>query len=122
MLINNLNVAIEIAKVAHEVNRAYCQWLGDYTQEHWDDAEGWQRISATKGVQMHLANPEATPADSHASWMEQKEKEGWTFGPKKDSEKKEHPCFLPYSELPIEQRAKDYLFKAVVNAMRAIYE
>jgi hypothetical protein len=28
----------EIAKVAHEVNRAYCQALGDFSQPKWEDA------------------------------------------------------------------------------------
>ena len=37
-------------------------------------------------------------------------------GPVKDPEKKEHPCFLPYDELPLSQRIKDYLFTAVVEA------
>ena len=44
--------------------------------------------------------------------------EGWKYGPVKDAQKKEHPCFLPYAELPPEQKAKDYLFRAVVHALK----
>jgi hypothetical protein len=49
--------------------------------------------------------------------MADKEADGWKHGPVKDPEKKEHPCMVPYGQLPAEQRAKDYLFIAVVKAM-----
>ena len=32
------------AKTAHEVNRAYCQGLGDYSQLHWEEAPDWQSL------------------------------------------------------------------------------
>lgn len=107
-----------IARVCHEVNRAYCQALGDDTQPAWEDAPEWQRQSALAGVNAHWQNPNMSPADSHASWYKQKEADGWKYGPVKDAEKKEHPCFVPYDQLPIEQRAKDYLFRAVVHTLK----
>jgi hypothetical protein len=107
-----------IARVAHEINRAYCASLGDTSQPAWADAPEWQKDSAINGVRMHLANPDAGPDDSHKSWMTEKLQAGWKFGPVKDPEKKEHPCMVPYEELPQEQRAKDYLFRAVVHSMR----
>lgn len=109
-----------IAQVAHEINRAYCASLGDTTQPAWDDAPDWQKASALAGVDMHLANPDATPEQSHESWLAQKTADGWTFGEVKDAEAKTHPCFKPYAELPAEQKAKDYLFRGVVHALKAI--
>lgn len=109
-----------IAEIAHNINRAYCLAMGDASQPKWEDAPEWQISSAINGVKFHLANPDATPENSHEKWLEQKTAEGWKFGPVKNPETKEHPCFRPYSELPAEQRAKDYLFKAVVESMRAI--
>lgn len=106
-----------IAQVAHEVNRAYCQALGDYTQPPWDVAPDWQVNSAIKGVEFHLSG-DHPPSASHESWLKQKTEEGWKFGPEKDPEKKEHPCFVPYDQLPKEQQAKDFLFRAVVHALR----
>ena len=108
----------EIAGVAHEINRAYCRALGDDSQPPWEDAPGWQRISAERGVEFHLLHPEATPERSHESWLDEKRADGWAYGPVKDPEKKEHPCFVPYDQLPLEQRVKDYLFKAVIDALR----
>lgn len=109
-----------IAQVAHMINLAYCASLGDNTQPAWEDAPEWQKQSAVAGVEMHLANPDATPEQSHESWLAQKKEQGWKYGKVKDAEKKEHPCFLTYDELPPEQKAKDYLFRGVVHALKGI--
>lgn len=109
---------LAIAMLCHSINAAYCQSLGDDSQPTWDDAPDWQKNSAVAGVEMHIANPDATPEQSHESWYAQKEAEGWVYGEVKDVDKKEHPCFLPYDELPPEQKAKDYLFRATVHLMK----
>lgn len=108
----------QIAAVCHETNRAYCAALGDNSQPAWADAPEWQRTSAIKGVEFHLANPGSPPSRSHEEWLKEKEATGWKYGPVKDPEKKEHPCFVPYDQLPPEQRIKDSLFIAVVDALR----
>lgn len=108
---------IQIARVCHEVNRAYCAALGDHSQPAWQDAPEWQRDSAYKGVMHTLGNPDAKPSDSHESWLAEKRAAGWKYGPVKDPEKKEHPCFVPYDDLPAEQKAKDFIFQAVVRAL-----
>jgi hypothetical protein len=110
----------QVARVAHETNRAYCEGIGDHSQPKWEDAPEWQRSSAVNGVLFHLAwlrdGFEPKPSASHEGWLKYKEREGWKYGPVKDPEKKEHPCFVPYEQLPLEQRMKDYLFSAVVKA------
>lgn len=111
----------QIAKVAHEINRAYCQAIGDDSQYPWRDAPEWQRKSAIAGVKFHFDNPDATPSASHENWLAEKERDGWKYGPVKDAEKKEHPCFVPYDQLPAEQRAKDYLFGAVCDQLRTFH-
>jgi hypothetical protein len=82
----------------------------------WELAPEWQRESAIKGVQFILDNPDAPPSASHDSWLEEKRRDGWKYGPVKDAEKKEHPCFVPYEELPLDQRRKDFIFGAVARA------
>lgn len=109
-----------IAMVAHEVNRAYCLSIGDTSQPVWADAPEWQKDSAAQGVQHLIANADLTPEQLHESWMAAKLAAGWKFGPLKDADKKEHPCMVPYSDLPAPQRTKDHLFKAVVNALQGL--
>lgn len=112
----------QVAQVCHEVNKAYCESIGDSSQPSWSEAPEWQKSSAINGVQFHLDNPDAPPSSSHDSWLKQKEEEGWKYGPVKDAEKKEHPCYVPYDELPTEQKSKDFLFKQVVHSLKPFIE
>ena len=107
----------QIAELAHEANGAYCRLLGE-GQPSWTTAPLWQVTSAVNGVKFHIENPGASPSRAHESWLRQKQEEGWTYGAVKDHSKKEHPCFLPYDELPPEQQMKDTLFIAIVNCFR----
>jgi len=104
-----------VAKLCHEVNRVYCQSIADWSQPEWDSAPDWQRESAFNGVTMHFENPEATAEDSHKSWLAEKAKDGWVYGPVKDAGAKTHPCFVPYNQLPPAQQYKDELFKVICN-------
>jgi hypothetical protein len=108
-----------IAEVCHEVNRAYCQALGDMSQPAWDDAPEWQRSSARVGVDLHTMG-DFGPEASHSSWLRNKQEEGWVYGHVKDAEKKEHPCMVPFDRLSREQQAKDFIFRAVVHAMNKV--
>lgn len=107
----------QIAQVCHEVNRAYCRSLGDDSQPFWDVAPEWQRTSAINGVNFIIDNPDAGPDASHKSWYDEKFKDGWTYGEIKNPETKEHPCMVPFKELPQWQQAKDYLFRQTVISL-----
>lgn len=107
----------DIAKVCHEANKAYCEALGDFSQVHWDEAPEWQKVSAIKGVRFCIDNPDAPASHNHDSWMAEKKADGWTYGPEKNPDKKEHPCMVPYHDLPLEQQRKDKLFKEIVSAL-----
>lgn len=106
-----------IARICHEANRAYCKGLGDDSQPRWEEAPRWQIDSAINGVRHCLDNPESKPSDSHENLLKEKDTAGWKYGPVKDPDKKEHPCFVPYEKLPASQRRKDTLFLAIVRAM-----
>lgn len=106
-----------IARVCHEVNRAYCQALGDNSQPAWEEAPEWQRVSARMGVDLHLSG-DFGPEASHIAWMRQKQEEGWVYGSVKNPELKQHPCMVPFADLPREQQAKDFIFRAVVHALK----
>ncbi len=109
-----------IARVAHETNRAYCESINDFSQIPWEGAPDWQKNSAVNGVQFHLDNPEAGCSDSHENWLKVKYADGWKYGEVKDPEKKEHPCCVPYDQLPSEQKVKDALFVGIVRAMKVL--
>lgn len=107
----------QIAEVCHETNRAYCRVIGDNSQVAWADAPEWQRTSAIEGVAGALAGN--TPEQQHESWLAGKARDGWVWGPVKDADAKEHPCFVAYANLPPEQRIKDALYIGVVRALSA---
>lgn len=105
------------ARAAHEMNKIYCEALGDTSQAHWEEAPPWQRSSAILGVQGALKGN--TPEESHDSWLAVKKADGWVYGEEKDVNRKTHPCMLPYDQLPPEQQHKDKLFLQTVRAMDA---
>ena len=76
------------------------------------DCDDGDTVTGQQGRRDH--GPEA----SHESWMKQKLEEGWKYGPVKDPERKEHHCIVPFDQLPREQQAKDFLFRAVVHALK----
>lgn len=104
-----------IARTAYEVNRAYCEALGDHAQLPWEHAPDWQRASALYGVRFHLLHPEAGPEASHNVWLAEKMAAGWVWGLVQDADTKEHPYVCPYDQLSVEQRAQECLFTAVVR-------
>lgn len=109
---------LAVAKVCHDANRSFSQTLGDFSHQPWDEAPAWQKESALQGVKKHWEQRSVnmSPRDSHDSWMAHKLADGWKYGPVKDPAKKEHPCLVPYDELPDETKAKDHLFGAIVRS------
>lgn len=106
-----------VASVCHEANKALCEAYGDISQVPWVDAPAWQQQSAVEGVRFFLTHPDAKPEDQHNQWMEYKLADGWKYGPVKDAEKKEHPCMVPFNELPPVDQYKDKLFQAICKAL-----
>ena len=107
----------DIARVCHEVNRAYCQAIGDDSQLSWEDAPKWQAASTISGVRAVLGRA-LSAEETHNHWMKEKVDDGWKWGLVKDVLKKTHPCIMPYTSLPKEQQVKDHLFRAVVEILR----
>ena len=110
----------QIARIAHEANRVYCLSLEDASQKPWDSAPDWQKNSAIAGVEFLIANPEAGPEASHNSWLAVKKREGWQYGLVKNEKLRQHPCFVPYEELPVAQQLKDKLFGTIVKGCLAL--
>lgn len=64
---------MNIARVAHQVNKAYCESIGDHSQVDWEDAEDWQKSSSVAGVRAIFDGDIKGPGDSHRSWLYHKE-------------------------------------------------
>lgn len=107
----------QIARLTYLVNKAYCESMGDNSFTSWEEAPDWQKNSNRMGVALHL-NGEHGPEASHGSWMAQKLSEGWSYGPEKNPELKQHPCLVAFKDLSPEQQAKDYIFRGVVHAFK----
>ncbi len=116
MKIDAAELITACAHAAHEANRAYCAAIGDDSQPPWDKAPEWQTKSAMVGVRGVLIDKN-TPEQSHASWLAEKDRDGWIYGPVKDPDHKEHPCMVPYEKLPDEQKQKDEIFVTVVQSV-----
>lgn len=108
----------QVAQVAHDLNKTYCEAIGDMSHVSWEHAPDWQKTSAIHGVDFLLNNPDATPEKCHEVWRIEKEAQGWKWGPTKDADKKEHPCFAHYNQLPLQQKVKDHLFRQVVESLK----
>lgn len=55
---------------------------------------------------------------NHDIWAQQRLSEGWTWGKKRDDDKKHHPCLVPYADLPDSE--KKYDRNAALETLRAI--
>jgi len=45
--------------------------------------------------------------NTHENWAIERKKEGWKYGHKRDDRKKEHPCLVPYENLPESEKEHD---------------
>jgi hypothetical protein len=45
--------------------------------------------------------------NTHDNWAAQRMAHGWHYGPKRNDEKKEHPCLVPYEQLSESEKEQD---------------
>jgi len=54
----------------------------------------------------------------HDTWAAGRIAEGWTLGPQRSEARKEHPCLVPYAELP--EIEKDYDRRTATETLKVI--
>ncbi len=67
------------------------------------------RPAATDDVQLPaelLPLIEDMAKNVHEVWAQNRINDGWTYGPVRDDIRRQHPCLVPYDDLP--EREKDY--------------
>ena len=106
----------KLGRVVHEANRAYCVSIGDHVQADWDHIDPDMQQSVINGIRRILDNPNASPKESHDTWVDSKQAQGWKWGAVRDDEEKLHPSLVPYKQLPLSERYKDYLFRDIVKS------
>jgi len=76
-----------IAIACHNINKAYCEAMGDTSQPSWHDAPEATRDSARNGVALHVTDPNLSPSASHEAWMLQKTRgaSAWKTTPRRNS-------------------------------------
>ena len=63
----------------------------------------------------HAAQPDTVDLwltlaeNAHDVWAAARKREGWTYGPVRDDQKKQHPDLIPYSALPDSEKEYDRL-------------
>ncbi|MCX6619545.1 MAG: RyR domain-containing protein [Acidobacteria bacterium] len=55
---------------------------------------------------------------AHDTWALRRMGEGWVHGPKRDDGARQHPCLVPYAELPDSE--KEYDRQAALATVRAV--
>ncbi len=50
---------------------------------------------------------EAMAKNVHEVWAQTRMDQGWTYGKERNDVLKQHPCLIPYEELPEEEREYD---------------
>ena len=56
--------------------------------------------------------------NTHNIWAKGRIAEGWRYGPERNDVRKEHPCIVPYSQLP--ELEKDYDRRTAMGAIQAL--
>jgi hypothetical protein len=55
---------------------------------------------------------------AHEVWARQRLLDGWTLGPRRNDAMKQHPCLIPYADLP--DGEKQYDRNAALDTLKAI--
>ncbi len=56
--------------------------------------------------------------NTHENWAAARIRNGWSYGPHRDDDKKETPCLVPYDELPDSEKEYDRIL--TLNLLKVI--
>ena len=76
---------------------------------------------STKDVELSkdiLELSERIAENVHEVWAASRMSEGWTYGKERNDQLKQHPCLIPYDELP--ETEKDYDRNTAMETLKLI--
>lgn len=95
----------------------------DQFKDAWDDSKNYLVTVQPCGMNTYIPKPidlsdvelsedlnelrEAIAENAHEVWAENRQAEGWTYGPKRNDELKQTPDMVPYSQLPESEKEYD---------------
>ena len=65
-----------------------------------------------------LTLTERLAKNAHDNWARGRFSQGWVYGPERNDEHKQHPCLIPYEELPDSE--KDYDRNLALQTIKAM--
>ena len=65
-----------------------------------------------------VALTERLAENAHDLWARQRINDGWTLGPQRDDQARQHPCLIPYADLPDSE--KEYDRASALGTLKAI--
>lgn len=92
-------------------------------KDAWDDSKNYMVTIMSENMKTYTPKPidlsdveltedlnelrEAIAENAHEVWAENRQKEGWTYGPQRDDKLKQTPDMVPYSQLPESEKEYD---------------
>ena len=79
-----------------------------------------QLIDTSKVELPESLNPlvEALAKNVHEVWAQSRISQGWSYGSERNDELKQHPCLIPYEDLP--EVEKDYDRNTAIGTLKLI--
>jgi hypothetical protein len=110
----NLGPETVFARVFYAASQAMSEVLGN-PQPPWDELPAWQQQAMTDVTRRCIMG--AAPQQLHALWVQHYTAQGWTYGPKKNRETKQHPVITPWHKLSLPYQARFKLWQAIVMTL-----
>lgn len=112
----------DIARVVHAAIETLNYVHGHTNYPQWQFMTEQDRKMFITGVETVLRNPFLTNEQIHDYWWQDRQANGWTYGPVRDYDKKTHPSMVPYAALSDLEKAKDELFRSMVESLSLLLD
>ena len=81
----------------------------------WDELPVWQQDAMVDVTRRCMVG--APPEQMHALWVQHYSAHGWTYGPQKNWETKQHPTIMAWQHLPVRYQARLKLWQVIVMTL-----